>query len=292
MFPVAIVVLMLSVCAGFQVRPVTVVQRGLQSSVKCADAADAIQDDCEAAGGGELCDPIATAEGEQASAAEVAMAASHLGREHRQSIDLVLAEADAFFDAIDTNGDGAISVTELREHLSSIGYSAVAIDKIYEVLDTNADGSLSRDELRDAFVRYDDPALRLALGLGTSEADAVFDLIDGLHAARTQQPKLTCLPDLRNAYCVAVDRSGNISQEELQQYLAQQGFAGAIAASIFETLDENSDGQVSRQELHTGYVRYAALRQALGPMRARKSGNRKRQPIRWGRSRGKGEASA
>ena len=87
---------------------------------------------------------------------------------------------DAVFDAIDTNGDGAISVTELREHLGSIGYSSVAIDKIYEVLDTNADGSLSRDELRDAFVRYDDPALRLALGLGTSEADAVFDLIDGL----------------------------------------------------------------------------------------------------------------
>ena len=180
------VVVTLSVCAGFQVRPATVAQRVAESRCTSnrvvATAAAAAQDDspCESAGGGELCSPLAIAEDEQAAAAEVAVAASHLGREHEQTIDLVLAEADAFFDAIDTNGDGAISVTELREHLGSIGYSSVAIDKIYEVLDTNADGSLSRDELRDAFVRYDDPALRLALGLGTSEADAVFDLIDGL----------------------------------------------------------------------------------------------------------------
>ena len=46
-------------------------------------------------------------------------------------------------------------------------------------------------------------------------------------------------------------KTGAISREQLELYLAQQGFAGAIAVSIFETLDENGDGVLTGCEPHT-----------------------------------------
>ena len=52
--------------------------------------------------------------------------------------------------------------TQLREHLSNEGYGSAYVDSIFELLDVNADGGISRDELRASFVRYEDPALRLA----------------------------------------------------------------------------------------------------------------------------------
>lgn len=93
-------------------------------------------------------------------------------------IKRIHADADRFFDQIDVNADGAVSMSEMRSHLASVGYDEGSVDKIYALLDLNDDGELSREEMRESFVKYDDPALRLALGLGTSEADQIFDQVD------------------------------------------------------------------------------------------------------------------
>ena len=151
------------------------------------------------------------------------------------------AEADAFFATIDTNGDGVISCDELRAHLATVGYADEAVGSIFALLDGDDNGELSQAELRHAFVRYDDPALRLALGLGTTEADAIFSKID-------------------------INGDGQISKGELTAFMTAGGFPleRGLADSIFNTLDTNGDGAVSREELRTGYVRYSALRDALG----------------------------
>ena len=52
---------------------------------------------------------------------------------------------------------------------------ASAVDAIFPLLDADASGEVDRDELRAAFVKFEDPSMRLALGLGTSEADAAFE---------------------------------------------------------------------------------------------------------------------
>ena len=107
----------------------------------------------------------------------------------------VAAEADEVFDAIDANGDGAISLEELRSHLAGLGYSSAAVQAMFDGLDTNGDRSVSRDELRAGFQRSSSATLRLALGLpsevapsggagddardGRSDlADELFDTID------------------------------------------------------------------------------------------------------------------
>ena len=72
------------------------------------------------------------------------------------------ADADALFARLDVDGDGEISLDELRAHLKTRGYADVAVDKIFARLDANLDGALSREELRAAFLRYS--ALRYATG--------------------------------------------------------------------------------------------------------------------------------
>jgi len=183
------------------------------------------------------------------------------------------AEADTFFATIDTNGDGVISCDELRAHLGTVGYGEEAVGSIFALLDGDDNGEISQAELRHAFVRYDDPALRLALGLGTTEADAIFSKID-------------------------INGDGQISKGELTAFMTAGGFPleRGLADSIFNTLDTNRDGAVSREELRTGYVRYSALRDALGlGLGTRRASNYaanspKGAPKRWGRGSKLGDA--
>lgn len=72
--------------------------------------------------------------------------------------------ADELFSLIDTNGDGEISLAELRAHLGDRGYASTTVDTIFSLLDVAPkDGIISRDELRRCFETYEYSALRLAL---------------------------------------------------------------------------------------------------------------------------------
>ena len=180
------------------------------------------------------------------------------------NIESIHAEADAFFDAIDTDSNGSIDVEELRSHLASNGYSSSSVDAIFPLLDTDASGEVDRDELREAFVKFDTPSMRLALGLGTSEADAAFDRIDA-------------------------NGDGEIEQSEVASYLTAKGYPNPeeTASAIFRSLDVNGDGAISRQELREGYVKYSSLREALGLGTANMLKNPKGVPKRFGRGRKK-----
>lgn len=153
------------------------------------------------------------------------------------------AEADALFDSVDTNGDGSISIEELQNHLQSEAgvASAAAVASIFTLFDADCNGQLSREELRESLVKYDDPHFRMVLGLGTSEADDVFDQID-------------------------TNRDGRVTAAELLEHMATSGYPNPDATSemIFRALDIDSDGSVSRAELREGYTKYTAVRQALG----------------------------
>ena len=155
----------------------------------------------------------------------------------------VKARADAWFDSIDTNGDGVISFAELSEHLTEKRFAPRSIERIFDLLDLNGDGDISKEMLRQSFVQYEDPALRLALGLGAPDADAVFDAID-------------------------TDGDGEISRGELLRYLELTATTGAgpakSAATLFRTLDADGNGRISRAELREGFGEDAAFRQALG----------------------------
>lgn len=157
-------------------------------------------------------------------------------------------EADAIFAVIDINGDGAISKKELTSHLCAAGYAEEAVINIFNKLDTNKDGELSPDEMRDGFVKF--APLRTAPGMGSynsqfvgeihTDADALFNAID-------------------------IDGNGFVSETELRVYLREFSKYNDVAITkLFSVLDINTDGDIERAELRDAFVRYSALRQAIG----------------------------
>ena len=167
-----------------------------------------------------------------------------------EQIANIHAVADALFNVLDRNGDEAIEKEELACHLLLARYTEEQVEALFDLLDVNNDGSVSRVELREAFVRY--PPLRSAPGIGSlsksqrcavhAEADATFEALD-------------------------LDGNGSLSLEELQAHFASREgptFSAVAVENIFRTLDANGDGQISTSEFRGGYVRYRAMRLALG----------------------------
>jgi Ca2+-binding EF-hand superfamily protein len=163
-------------------------------------------------------------------------------------IQKIRKDADTIFSVIDTNGDGSISQEEMTVHMTKAGYTEAAVENIFKKLDVNSDGGISKAEFRSGLVRF--AALRSAPGLGAYNSGFVAEIAqDSDHLFKT----------------VDTDRSGSISFKELQEHMRRTTeYSDAAIANIFIMLDENTDGEVSSEELRDAFVRSSALRQALG----------------------------
>lgn len=175
-------------------------------------------------------------------------AIAHMSTSAVERDDLMAADADAVFAVIDRDGSGEISRDELLEHLVQCGYSAEAVDKVFMKLDADRSGCLSREELRSGFRQF--TPLRQAPGFGNYneqfkeqihvDADALFNAIDA-------------------------DNDGEITDFELRIHLRQFGnFTDVAITNIFELLDADANGGIDRDELRSAFVRYSALRLAIG----------------------------
>jgi Ca2+-binding EF-hand superfamily protein len=157
-------------------------------------------------------------------------------------------DADTIFSVIDKNGDGSISQEEMTNHMTKAGYAKAAVENIFKKLDFNSDGGISKQEFRSGLVKF--AALRTAPGLGAYNSGFVKEIgQDSDHLFKT----------------VDTDRSGFISFKELQEHMRRTTeYSDAAIANIFIMLDENTDGEISSEELRDAFVRSSALRQALG----------------------------
>jgi Ca2+-binding EF-hand superfamily protein len=79
--------------------------------------------------------------------------------ERAEQADEATVEAEKLFDAIDTDGSGTLTRTELQLHLlggdrspNFLGRINMPFDALFTALDTDADGVISRDELRLGYV--------------------------------------------------------------------------------------------------------------------------------------------
>ena len=62
------------------------------------------------------------------------------------------------------------------------------------------------------------------------------------------------------------DCSGEVDKREFTTHLSKAGYSMVTIAQIFEILDVNIDGLISREEMRRGFLsyEYSALRLALG----------------------------
>lgn len=159
--------------------------------------------------------------------------------------------ADALFNIVDRNGDEEISQEDLGSHLLLASYAEENIEALFDLIDVNSDGSVSRTELREAFVRY--PPLREAPAMGTLAAD------DGRTAVHEEADDTFSSLDL--------DGNGLLSLPELEAHLmGVEGptYSATAVANIFRTLASEGEDEITRSQFRGGYVRYRAMRIALG----------------------------
>jgi len=163
-----------------------------------------------------------------------------------KDLSMIQRDADAVFSIIDANGDGFISRRELTNHLTDAGYTYAVVNSIFNKLDINNDGKISKKEFRNGYVLF--TSLRSAKGLGNyqskfenkihDDADTVFNSVD-------------------------INQNGEIDIIELKSHLNNK-FSKKAITKIFDILDINNDGTISRQELRDAFVRYSALRLSIG----------------------------
>lgn len=115
-------------------------------------------------------------------------------------------------------------------------------------MDTNSDGSVSRDEFRKGMVQF--APLRSAPGLGNYNAEFVEEI-------RADADAL-----FRN---IDEDGDGSVTPHELKQYLTMvSSYSDKAIENIFDMLDVDKDGTISREEVRDAFIKYSALRQAVG----------------------------
>lgn len=167
-----------------------------------------------------------------------------------ESVDQQLRkDADVIFAIIDTDGSGEISREEMSNHMSQSGYTQEVIDKIFNKMDTNKDDVISKEEFRRGFVVI--AALRSAPGLGNFNAEFVNEIYE----------------DADHVFDSAdADGNGEIDEFELKSHLGRMfgKFSEGAVENIFRLLDTDGDKKISKEELRDAFVRYSALRQAIG----------------------------
>ena len=189
--------------------------------------------------------------GQPSMLARVADQPSMLARAFFGDTESIYKDADLVFAVLDKDGSGVIEQSELTTHLTRAGYTDEMMDKYFGKADFEENGVLSKDELREAFLTY--TPLRCAPALGSSSDGA------------TKEQMLADAEALFNA----IDQIGDhrfLNYEELQAYMADVlGFSDESIATVFEKLDLNSDGVITREELANTFVKYSAVRLALRP---------------------------
>lgn len=186
----------------------------------------------------------------------------------------LLDEVDSIFDCVDKNGDGEITLEELKEHLvDEMGYTKEYTEYLYESIDTDANGSISREELRFAFYNFEALSMYMTFGLGGADMTqrSSFKKLALAESTGQDNTKLL-LDDLADLIfdMIDTDSSGEISKDELRDHFAlvteklatnakdkaTKEQAEEYVQTMFDTLDTNDDGNICREEIRAAFEKY------------------------------------
>lgn len=189
-------------------------------------------------------------------------------------------EVDSIFACVDTNGDGVITLEELKSHLvDQMGYTEDYTTYLFDSIDTDSNGSISKQEMRFAFYNFEALSMYMTFGLGGAEITnrkAFKDLArnsSGEFSGEDRDKLL--LNDLADLIfdMIDTDNSGEISKDELKAHFdvitsklnkvasgeeatATDKQSADYVKTMFATLDADEDGGISREEVRTAFGKY------------------------------------
>ena len=104
-------------------------------------------------------------------------------------------------------------------------------DAVFSIIDEYGDGAISRAELMEHLMKA---------GYKETAVNVLFEKLD-------------------------TDKSESISKDELRDHLKTfSSYSFKAISNIFKLLDVNKDGGIEKEELRSAFVKYSALRQAIG----------------------------
>lgn len=194
-------------------------------------------------------------------------------QEQEQQDIYLLEEVDSIFDCVDKNGDGEITLEELKSHLvDEMGYSKKYTEYLFESIDTDSSGTISREELRFAFYNFEALSMYMTFGMGGSEVTKRQSFKKLALGSGFEDNHKLLLDDLADLIfdMIDTDQSGEISQQELKEHFdkvtdklatnsrdkATKQQAQEYVQTMFETLDTNEDGSICREEIRAAFEKY------------------------------------
>ena len=82
------------------------------------------------------------------------LAVGEVAKKRRGQPVLLNSLTSAWFDVIDTDHDGCVSLEEFRTMMKSMDFGASAADESFKVVDTNKNGKIEREELTDQMFKF------------------------------------------------------------------------------------------------------------------------------------------
>ncbi|MBV1865948.1 MAG: EF-hand domain-containing protein [Rhodobacteraceae bacterium] len=143
------------------------------------------------------------------------------------TLDEMKAEREKWFDARDADKDGALSAAELKAHRSSRMEKGIPSQMIFEHMDTDKNGSISQQELAAALEKRQEMRAKHAGKYGRNKG--------GMNHAYGPRRFMERMDD---------DGDGKISKAEM---------TGKFIDRIMEHLDADKDNRISKAEAKAGH---------------------------------------
>ena len=159
-------------------------------------------------------------------------------------------EIKVLFARMDKNKNGSVSKNEFT-HFYSIFVTQKEDDKIrFAALDVDQSGNITRDELRKFMQRED-------ASVTEDQVKGLFDLMDRNKDGTVSKKELLhrYILQKRRFVSVDVDHSGDVSFDELRAFVLKEDevVTEEKIKLLFERMDRNKDGTVSKNEFSHFY---------------------------------------
>lgn len=152
------------------------------------------------------------------------------------------------FSAMDSDGDGEVSQTEMESYIEKQGGTQAQADALYNSLDQgNSSGGISEDQMQTAVTNARQSHAHHHRHHGTGNG---------------QEPQ-----GLAGAFMQALDANndGSVSEDEFNDYMAKNGASADYAKDAFAQLDQDNSGALTSADFAKALSAYQSPQSSSSP---------------------------